>query len=192
MALMGQLTDDFSDGNFNANPVWLGDEALFTVANEQLQLSNADPSSNNTSILYVPASTSTAEATVWELFVQLDFAPSSSNFAKIYLAALNPQLADDPDGYFLKIGGISGSEDAIELILQNGNEQTLLISGTPGQAGSNPVIAAIQVSRDTNGQWTLAVDYNGGTEYQVEGSATDRHFRYWSLFWHRVQIYRHT
>ena len=176
LVLMGQLTENFSDGNFSANPTWLGDESLFIVENEQLRLKDANAGSSNTSALYLSATTSIEENTTWELYVQLDFAPSGSNFAKVYLAALTPQLADDPDGYFLKIGGISGSDDAIELLVQNGNNQTTLISGTPGLAGTNPVTASIQVSRDVNGLWSLAVDYNGGSDYVIEGTASDQTF----------------
>ena len=32
-----QLRDDFTDGNFTANPAWTGDAAGFQVAGQQLQ-----------------------------------------------------------------------------------------------------------------------------------------------------------
>ena len=37
-----QVFDDFDDGNFSENPVWLGDDSLFTINIEkQLQLNAA-------------------------------------------------------------------------------------------------------------------------------------------------------
>jgi hypothetical protein len=35
---MAQINDNFSDGNFTANPVWSGDNSKFTVAANELWL----------------------------------------------------------------------------------------------------------------------------------------------------------
>ena len=165
-----QLTDDFSDGNLNSDPEWLGQTSLFTVTDGELQL-NA-PAETSTSYLYLQAATSLQENTVWEFKVRLEFKPSTSNFGRIYLSSSSPNLLESLNGYFIQIGGISGDNDAVELFRQDGSSNTLLISGTAGGAGDNPELG-IRVSRNTNGEWTLEVDYTGGTNYQMEGNAND-------------------
>ena len=171
-----QLTDTFSDGNFDNNPTWLGDTEVFTVTAEELQLFNEAPESSNTSYLYLEAPTSINEATVWEFSVRQEFAPSAGNFARVYLASSNADLTSDLDGYFVQIGGISGSDDALELVRQNGGSTTVLISGTIGSVGSNPSQASVRVTRSETGEWELLADYTGGTNYQPEGTATDDTF----------------
>ncbi len=103
-----QLSDDFSDGNLNQNPEWFGDIQNFVVNNEVLQLNHEDPASNNISVLYLPASTDNTQTTSWEFAFQLDFAPSGSNFAKIYLTASNSDLTGPLEGYYLKLGALVG------------------------------------------------------------------------------------
>ena len=168
-----QIIDDFSDGEFNQNPQWLGNTQVFQIENQTLVLNNTEPESNNASYLYTLAPTDITKLTTWEFSVQLDFAPSASNFAKVYLAASNPDLSGALDGYFIKIGGISGSDDAIELFRQDGSEETLLLSGTTGGVGSNPAIASVRVTRTTEGIWELFTDYSGGQNFVSEGQVTD-------------------
>lgn len=171
--LNAQIQDDFSDGNFSENPTWLGQTEKFEVVNEQLQLNDPAPSSSNTSYLYIPAATSLEEITTWEFFVQLDFSPSSSNFAMIYLMASQTDLSSEQFGYFLRIGGISGNDDAIELFRQDGNAVSKLISGSVGAVGTSTVTTSVRVTRSPSGTWELWVDYSGGTNYQSEGTAED-------------------
>ena len=182
LPLFAQLQDDFSDGDFTSDPEWLGEGDKFTVSNGELQLMDPAPSSDNTSHLYLPAPTSTAEATIWEAYIRMEFAPSASNFARIYLSASNSGLTGSQEGYYLKIGGISGSEDAVELYRQDGNSSTLLISGTPGAVGNDPVTARLRVERSIDGQWQLMADYTGGTDFQPEGSAADDTYPVGSFF----------
>ena len=172
LPLLAQFSDDFSSGMLS--DVWLGDVERFAVINDQLQLNDLDPGSSNTSVLYALAPTSTAETTSWAFRVQCDFSPSSSNFATVYLAADQvPGPGGGWNGYFLKVGGISGSDDALELYRQDGNSNTLLISGTVGAVAADPVTVGVLVSRTAAGEWTLEVDYSGGEDYDEEGTAID-------------------
>jgi hypothetical protein len=181
-AVFGQLQDDFSDGDFTNNPEWLGQADKFAVTDQKLQLLDPEPNSNNQSYLYTTAPTSNEEPTIWEFFVQQDFAPSASNYAQVYLSASNPGLTGSQEAYYVKIGGVSGSVDAVELFRQDGNASTLLISGTEGSVGAEPAIARIRVSRSANGEWTLFADYSGGTNFQNEGSATDNTYSMGGFF----------
>ncbi len=170
---LAQVQDDFSNTDLTSDPAWLGDLSLFMVNDGQLQLMDNDPGSSNTSVLFTQANTSLAQLTTWRFSVQLDFSPSTSNFARAVLSTA-PEVSIGTGAYFVQIGGISGSNDAIDFYkLNTDGSQEKLISGTLGGAGSAPVIAAIELTRSTEGLWTLGVDYNGGNNYQVEGTATD-------------------
>lgn len=171
--LIAQLTDDFSDGDFTNNPSWLGQTTLFQVNTGELQLSDPAPSSSNSSSLVVTAPTASEDPTVWEFLVKLTFAPSTSNYASVYLNASNTDLNQDLQGYFVKIGGISGSDDAIELYRQDGSSTSLLLTGTAGAVGGSNPIVRVRVVRTEEGVWTVAADYTGGTNFQTEGTATD-------------------
>jgi hypothetical protein len=170
-----QLQDDFSDGDLTNDPEWFGQVGLFQVNTGELQLFDQEPESSNTTYLYLPAATSTDENTVWEFFVRMEFAPSSSNFSLVYLAAGDPDLTASQNAYYVKVGGIGGSDDALELYRQDENvtNSELLISGTPGALGMDPAIARVRISRTTDGNWTMEADYSGGTDYINEGSAQD-------------------
>ncbi len=167
-----QLQDDFSDGNFTDNPTWVGNTDRYIVnADGELQLNHLDAS--GTTVSYLSVAANTANLTNWEFKVRLEFSPSASNFSRIYLNSDNPDVTADVNGYYVKIGGISGTDDAIELWRQDGNSDELLISGTAGGAGSDPVEARIRVERDAAANWVLLVDYTGGTDYVSEGGAND-------------------
>ncbi|MCB0551942.1 MAG: lamin tail domain-containing protein [Phaeodactylibacter sp.] len=170
---IAQLHDDFSDGDFTNTPEWLGDVDIFTVTNAELQLLDPAPAANNTAVLYLPAATASDAFTTWEFYVRLAFAPSTTNFARVYLSASNPDLAADQYGYYLKVGGISGADDAIELYRQDGASASLLLSGQTGAVGSDPAMARVRVERSIAGEWSLWADYSGGTNLQFQSAATD-------------------
>ncbi len=164
------LSDNFSDGDFTSNPPWFGDTALFAVTNGELQLRHLNPAANNTSYLAVAAATSANQATTWEFYVRLVFAPSTTNFARIYLASSAPNLTGALDGYFVRVGGISGDLDALELYRQTGNTTTLLISGQAGAVALEPVIARVRVTRSASGEWRMFADYSGGQNPTEQGA----------------------
>ena len=169
-----QLVDDFSDGNFTQMPEWNGNTELFEVLDGQLKLNDAEAIQNK-AYLSLFAPTGSNASTTWEILIQLDFAPSTSNFALIYLAAQSSDLSTSPDGYYLKIGGIPGNEDAIEFFVrENGNDQ-ILLSGTVGAVANDPTVR-VRVTRSTTGNWQLFADYSGGNDFQLEGEAQDASF----------------
>ncbi len=169
--LLAQFEDNFSDTNLAAH--WLGDTDKFAINNGELQLNDQTAESNNDTYLFTLAPTSTATETEWSFNARCEFAPSSGNFTTIYLAIDQAPTEDSFNGYFLKVGGISGSDDALELYRQDGNSSTLLIAGTTGAVGSDPVAINVQVVRTTNGEWTLEADYTGGEDFDPQGSIID-------------------
>ncbi|MGK0366469.1 MAG: hypothetical protein ACI85O_003542, partial [Saprospiraceae bacterium] len=167
-----QLQDDFSDGDFTNNPTWTGNTDRYIVNPDgELQLNHVDAA--GTTVSYLSVAANTADLTNWEFKVRLEFAPSTSNFARIYLNSNSPDVTGDVEGYYVKTGGISGADDAIELWRQDGNSDELLISGTVGGAGADPVEVRIRVERNAAANWILLVDYTGGTDYVSEGGAND-------------------
>ena len=182
ISLISQLTDDFSDGDFTNNPSWIGQTDNFQINNGELQLNDSAPGSNNSSYLVLSAPTSNEDPTVWEFLVKLSFAPSASNYAIVYLNASQPDLTADLNGYYIQIGGISGSEDAVELFRQDGAASTKLLSGTAGAVGGANPVARIKVVRTEEGAWTVEADYAGGTNYQLEGTTNDNTYAMGTYF----------
>ncbi len=177
--LSAQFTADFSKSGLKG---WQGDTARFTVANGQLQLADAAPASANTSSIAVAAPTSFDSATVWECLVRLDFSPSNTNFARVYLTAAAQNLNASVNGYFVQVGGLAGNDDALQLYRQDGSSTQLLINGKAGAIGTATVNVRIRVERDTAGKWTLLADYIGGKNFQPEGNAIDKTYRVGAFF----------
>jgi len=80
--ISAQLTDNFLDSNFSANPSWNGDVNAYEIdAAYQLHLNAI--SQTDTSYLSTPSKA--IKNATWEFLVKFNFNPSSSNYAKIYL-----------------------------------------------------------------------------------------------------------
>jgi len=145
-AASGQITDDFSDGNFTDNPVWTGDVAAFTVNTAgELQL-NAPAA--GASILAVQGNI--PDSAVWNLRFRLNFSPSNQNLLRIYLLADQPDLSQ-ANGYFLEIGE-TGSQDALRFFRQEAGVKTLIAIGQPALVATNPNIR-LRIKRTVSGDW---------------------------------------
>ena len=167
-----QFSESFGDGDFTSNPTWFGDTGVFIVnPSNELQLNDTIAGE---AYLYTPVMI--ADSATWEFYALLDFSPSSSNFSRVYLSSDQPDLGGSLNGYFVKIGGESGTQDKLEIFKQEGLQTSSLISGTPGAVGTEPALARVRVSRGNNGLWELAADYTGGSNFSVEGTASDASF----------------
>ena len=169
--LRGQFEDSFSDNDFVNNPEWTGNTDKFEVLDGELHLN--DESGEGPAFLstIVP----TQGQTDWEFFVRLDFDPSTTNFAKVFIKSNVSDLSGDVNGYYVKIGGESGDLDDVSLYKQNGTSSTLIIEGMDGLASSFPELG-VKVSRDDAGNWELLVDAAGGTNYVSQGMGFDDEF----------------
>lgn len=76
------------------------------------------------------------------------------------------------NGYYVRIGGESGSTDAVEIYKQEGTTSTLVLRGIDGNAAVSPHLG-IKVIRTNSAEWNLYVDVSGGTDYVLEGTAID-------------------
>jgi len=167
--VFAQWSDDFLDGDFVNNPTWQGNTSHFIVDNGWLRLHA--PAAAGTSYLAV-ASDIIVDAS-WEFIFKMDFVPSSSNYARVYLISDREALNTPLNGYYLRLGYTNHN---ICLYRQNGNVIENLITSRANilDVPSNSV--RVQVTRDREGTWTLKTDLSGGHDFTIEGSAQDRHF----------------
>lgn len=167
---MAQIRDDFSDGDFTANPAWQGSTNMFFVnADKQLQ----SLLSNKAQTAYLVTQNNLAFNTKWEFLLQLNFDPSTTNFARIYLISDEQNLNADLNGYYLQVGE-SGITDSFDLYRQSGNKSVKIMDGpAKTRANANQLIARVRLTRDNHGKWEVYTDITGGTNYTLEGSVTD-------------------
>ncbi len=164
-----QLVDDFSDGDFTDDPAWTGDAALFTVnAAQQLQLNDVAAGQAQ---LRTPLVLSTLDDTEWRLWARQNFAPSGSNYGRVYLVSDQADLTGPLNGYFLQLGE-AGSADAVELFRQSGTTTVSVCRATDGQIAGSFAIG-LRVVRDATGLWQLFVDPAGGNNYALQATGTD-------------------
>ena len=150
----------------------MGSAENFVVNDDdELQLFDQDPVTDQ-SYLSTAAATSNAATTTWEFYVRQEFSASASNFSQVYLSASGPDLSGTLFGYFVRIGGISGSDDALQLVRQDGNATEVIATGTTGAVGGSTAEVRVRVVR-TGASWELFADYTGGTDYVSEATATD-------------------
>ncbi len=143
----GQFSDDFSDGNLDG---WAGNIENFIV-NGSGQLQLMAPPGSTTSWIYTPVTF--RDSMVWELYLRLDFAPSTSNQLRIYLGLTSSDLST-ASGYYLEIGA-TGDQDALDLkYLENANVSTIA-SSVPGLVALEPVELTLRVIRNSLGNWQI-------------------------------------
>jgi len=174
-----QVTDDFTDGNFTANPVWTeSTPSDFVVTSSRLQSNNLVASST----FYISTPSTLSANCQWEFLVNLQFATSGANYVDAYLMADNSNLASAAlNGYFVRIGNTS---DDISLYKNVAGTPTILIDGinVSVSSTSNNLIK-IKVTRDAANQFNLERDVTGtGSSYISEGTITDATFTTSSSF----------
>ena len=176
----GQFVDDFSDGDFTANPTWTPDVPTnWSVAGNQLR-SNSATASSAFSISTPSAQALNAQ---WEFYINLQFNTSSANFVDIYLSSSNASMVG-ANGYFVRIGG---TPDEVSLYKSTAGVATLLINGTDDVTDNSNTVLKIKVTRNSANLWKLERDISGtGNLYVLEGTVTDNSFNTSSFFGIRI------
>lgn len=165
-SLFAQFHDDFSDGDFLFYPEWRGDTSQFIVNEQQKLQLNAEQ--EGTAYLSAVPSVTGYELE-WNFDIRLSFAPSSSNFARIYLSADSIENSEQQrKGVFLQFGE-AGNEDVIELFLQTEEGKYSVFRGTTSIASSFDL--RIKVTKDRHNLWTLYTGTQIPGQYAEEGSA---------------------
>ncbi|MBL0146927.1 MAG: lamin tail domain-containing protein [Chitinophagaceae bacterium] len=167
--IKAQITENFTDGNINTNPPWVGSVADFTV-NPGFQLQSNNTVANST--YYLSTASTLATTAQWEFYNQITFNPSSANYADVFLTASASDLTQNTtNGYFVRIGN---TNDEICLYRKDGATVTKIIDGVDGVLNTSNNVIKIKVVRNAANQWTLNRDLTGtGNAYFSEGFVTD-------------------
>ncbi|WP_338790137.1 lamin tail domain-containing protein [Bernardetia sp. MNP-M8] len=161
-----QLTDDFSDGNFTANPTWTGANSVNAttgfVVNGSNRLQTDIPSGGSgTRFAYLSTPITLDLATTnyeWNFEVQLTFSspnpPNTTNKAKIYLFSDQNNLSNSLNGYFIEIA------DQVTLQKHVGTTESILpLSNGTVTPISSPVSVNIRVvyiaDSGSGGSWLV-------------------------------------
>lgn len=153
LGINAQLIDDFSDRDLDSNPAWTGNVGAYTVNGMgQLQLNATGASS---SFLASALQLSSLDNVEWNFSVRQNYAPSNSNFCKIYLVANTEFLnATSINGYYLRLGRDLAA-DVVDFYRQNGTINTSLAGTSTNIALAHNV--EIKVKRSDAGAWSIFV-----------------------------------
>ncbi|WP_436514853.1 lamin tail domain-containing protein [Ekhidna sp. To15] len=191
---MGQVTDDFNDGDFTANPVWTGTSSAgtddaFDIVEADNQLRSQDLNSGSgTRMSYLSTSdvldlsSSTAE---WAFRMRLSFSQpgsastNSNNTSRVYLMSTSSDLNGDLNGYYVELRYPDSDVNEVRLYRQDAGTSTEIpLSGTVQELTSQAYINVV-VKRSELGLWELEVNtisqgtatdntYNSSTSFGVQ------------------------
>ncbi|HEX6893117.1 MAG TPA: lamin tail domain-containing protein [Chryseolinea sp.] len=164
--MFAQVVDDFSDGEFASNPTWVGSTSKFVVDSGRLKL-NASPA---TDVAFLATDCRSINDATWEFLVRLDFNPSTSNFARLYLVSDKADLSSSLNGYFIQLGNTS---DDVSLYKQSGSIITRIIDGVDGKLDNPTTVMRMKVTRDRDGTWEIYSDLGATGTYEIEGTTQD-------------------
>jgi len=163
---ISQVTDHFTDGNFNQNPAWIGDSSHFEInPNHQLHLYS---SGADTSVLSTLNKRVTE--TEWSFWIKISFNTSANNYARIYLIADTADFSGPVNGYYIQLGG---SDDSIVIYRQSRNEHKRIKSFQNYITDKSSNILRIKIRRKNKGTWESYIDTTGGTNYIQDRSFSD-------------------
>lgn len=149
---------------------WQGDNSCFVITSDQ-RLQLKAPKDLGQSCLST-SSTAISDAE-WQLYVQLNFNPSSTNYARFYLCSDNPALKDSLNGYYLQIGNAS---DQILLYKQTGKTSTKIGESGSDRVNMDTVRIKVKIQRDNIGNWTVWSRKLNESDFFKEFSCTDNTF----------------
>ncbi|MEJ6711492.1 MAG: lamin tail domain-containing protein [Flavobacteriales bacterium] len=159
--LFAQWSNDFSQSQLDD---WSGDTADFRVDSlKQLQLFG--PYQSGTSFIYRQSNAILNGK--WEMDIQMDFNPSSSNYCQIHLSTDNYE-----NGYFVRLGG---ADDEVCLYKSNNNQSSKIIDGINDFLDFDSINVSIKIERDSVGNWQLWAK-NKNQEWVSQGYTFDNSF----------------
>ncbi|MFZ4398741.1 MAG: lamin tail domain-containing protein [Bacteroidales bacterium] len=166
LIVQSQITENFNDGDFTNNPVWVGDISAFNIENAQLHSNGPQASSK----IYLSTVNMMMDSTEWSFLIDLKFAPSSTNFVRIYLAASDSNLLNTVDAYYIEIG--QSNQDSIKFFRKQGSVSTLLFTGSTSFGATIAELKLrLKITRKLNGNWNIYSDKTGGFTYTSEGNS---------------------
>ena len=161
-----QFVDDFTDADFTLNPVWSGDDVLFTAVTNELN--SQSPTAGN---YYLSTPSTLALSAQWDFYFNMQFGTSGVNYTDVYLTSDVADITNPNDGYFVRIGG---TPDEVSFYKVVGGTETILIDGPDGVINStsnNPF--DVRVTRDAGNNWTLFYDDGAASSLISIGTIMD-------------------
>ena len=174
-----QVSDNFTDGNFTANPTWIGNTADWIV-NPAFQLQSNNNIANST--FYLSTASTLATTAQWDFYCNLSFKPSGANFTDVFLTASASNLSlITTTGYFVRIGN---TQDEISLYKKDvSGVVTKIIDGVDAVLNNSNNILKVRVIRNAANLWTLSRDMTStGNNYFTEGTVTDNTYNNSAFF----------
>ena len=154
--VQSQVVENFNDGDFTNNPVWMGDITSFNIESSQLH-SNGSSTSSDT--IYLSTSNAMIDSAEWNFLIDLKFAPSSINYVRVYLVANDSNLISTPNAYYIQIQGTQG---AVNFYKKQAGVSTLLFTGSTSFSTSiTEMKIRLKVCRKNNGIWNFYSDKTG-------------------------------
>ena len=141
---------------------WQGDVTHFTFLDGVFTL-DAPAIADTT---YLSTACQVAVDAIWEAVVHLQYAPSSSNLARIYLMADTACLTAPLQGYFVQVGG---AKKNIALYRQDAATPVLLLASPDEILSVAPVQVALRVHRSDAFLWQLEYALDNGPWLQTDG-----------------------
>lgn len=161
-----QLNEPFDEPTFYNNYPWQGDLTSFTInSNQELQLNTNNRHNESSLYLY----TGCFSENEWRFRLRSDYKGTTSNYFKIFLFALTPNIEDPEEAIFVRLGY---SKKNITLCEQVGNMKAdVLINGRTLTEEAHTV--DVKVTLDKTG-FKLYSLLPGEKEYTLEGQSVER------------------
>jgi hypothetical protein len=165
--LCAQFVEDWNRADFQEVPMWDGNTELFSINSSLFQIDLTAPAEAGEAYLYTACEA--IDNAYWEFSVQMDFNPSSANYAVVYICASDLVVDEDLEGYFVKIGDTA---DDVSLWKRINGVDVKIIDGTDKLLDTSLVNVSVRVERDDAGNWLL-YSKTEEDEYALEGAVFD-------------------
>ena len=173
--LKAQVNENFEDGNFNENPVWLGDTLDFIISSSnQLKLNGTE-----TNISYLSTENELINKTSWQFWLKHSFNSSANNYSRIYLSSNSENLKSDLQAYFLQIGG---ANDSVEFFKQNEQNTEKIFSFPYSYVGNSTNNLYLKIERDSLGNWDFYSKNNYEDGFIFEGNIFENTYQTTNFF----------
>ena len=157
-----QWLEDFSVPQTFSQSNWSGDTSFFSLDSASFLRLQGPPRSSAASIHRSSAIRHQAQ---WEIDLTLDFNPSASNYAKIYLWADEKDPQSIQNAVFLKIGG--QTEDRVELWGMRQGLTQLIVESPADLVDRNMVELRLRVTADSLQRYRLWADTTAASSPQM-------------------------
>jgi hypothetical protein len=164
--IRAQIEEDFGDGNFTQNPVWLGEENHFKINNSN-QLQTKGESADT---FFLATQNNHFGHTEWMFWIKMSFNTSANNNCRIYLASGTQDLEGLLEGYLIQVGG---KNDSISFCKQDGENIVSLFHFPGYQTNQTVNQLRFKVIRSIAGQWDFWLDAAGGDQFTYQGGVHD-------------------